>query len=72
MIHNLMDIKIPELNRLKYRSDKDIQVVPKKLAPNSNSPMMVYLQAGDAELGALFLVRCKDGTLFSQIRNFFL
>lgn len=52
------------MNRLKYRSDKDIDVVPKSIAPASNSPMMVYLQAGDAELGALFLVRCKDGTFY--------
>lgn len=49
------------MNRLKYRTDMDVDVVPKAMAPTSNSPMMVYLQAGDAELGALFLVRCKDG-----------
>jgi hypothetical protein len=51
---------------MKYRSDKDIDVVPKEIAPSDNSPMMVYLQAGDTELGALFLVRCKDGTAYIQ------
>jgi tripeptidyl-peptidase-1 len=54
--------RFPQMNRLKYRTDMDVDVVPKAMAPTSNSPMMVYLQAGDAELGALFLVRCKDGS----------